>query len=287
MDATEYQALNILIIDDSPINLKYLGKLLTLQGYQVQLANSGELGLKMALETLPNLIILDIMMPVMDGYEVCQRLKADITTQHIPIIFVSVIEEVSEKVKAFQRGAADYITKPLQKDEVLARIHHQLMIQGLHYQFKIKNLQLEAEIETRQQLEEKFSKVFLNSPNPITLRTEKEGYFVDVNPSFLKTFGYQESEVVGKRAIDLNLWVNPQDEKELIQKIKPGTTIHNQVVGHRTKTGEIKQLLLSEEVIILEKKLIFYQFLMISVKRKYRKKTRKKGNGEQGTGGRE
>lgn len=254
MDATEYQALNILIIDDSPINLKYLGKLLTLQGYQVQLANSGELGLKIALETLPNLILLDIMMPIMDGYEVCQRLKADVTTQHIPVIFVSVIEEVSEKVKAFQRGAADYITKPLQKDEVLARIHHQLTIQSLHHQFKIQNLQLKAEIETRQQLEEKFSKVFLNSPNPITLRTYKEGYFLDVNPSFLKTFGYQESEVIGKQAIDLNLWVNPEDEQELIQKNQQGEPIHNQVVSHRTKTGEIKQLLLSEELIILEKK---------------------------------
>lgn len=287
MDATEYQALNILIVDDSPINLKYLGKLLTLQGYQVQLANSGELGLKMALETLPNLIILDIMMPVMDGYEVCQRLKADITTQHIPIIFVSVIEEVSEKVKAFQRGAADYITKPLQKDEVLARIHHQLTIQGLHYQFKIKNLQLEAEIETRQQRSEKFSKVFLNSPNPITLRTEKEGYFVDVNPSFLKTFGYQESEVIGKRAIDLNLWVNPQDEQELIQKNKPGTTIHNQVVGYRTKTGEIKQLLLSEEVIFLEKKTYILSIFNDINEKKISQKDKKKRERGTGNGGEE
>ncbi|HEY9866214.1 MAG TPA: response regulator, partial [Candidatus Obscuribacterales bacterium] len=254
MDTTEYQALNILIIDDSPINLKYLGKLLSLQGYQVQLANSGELGLKMALDTLPNLIILDIMMPVMDGYEVCQRLKADVRTQYIPVIFVSVIEEISEKVKAFRMGAADYITKPLQKDEVLARIHHQLTIQGLHHQFKIQNLQLQAEIQTRQQLEEKFSKVFLNSPNPIALRTYKEGYFLDVNPSFLKIFGYQESEVLGKQAADLNLWVNPEDERELKQQIQQGKPIHNQVVEQRTKTGEIKRLLLSEEIIFLEKK---------------------------------
>lgn len=254
MDATEYQALNILIIDDSPINLKYLGKLLSLQGYQVQLATSGELGLKMALDTLPNLIILDIMMPVMDGYEVCQRLKADVRTQYIPVIFVSVIEEISEKVKAFRMGAADYITKPLQKDEVLARIHHQLTIQGLHHQFKLKNLQLQAEIQTREQLEEKFSKVFLNSPNPISLRTYKEGYFIDVNPSFLKVFGYQESEVLGKQATDLNLWVNPEDEQELKQQIQLGNPIHNQVVEQRTKTGEIKRLLLSEEIIFLEKK---------------------------------
>jgi len=254
MDNTEYQALNILIIDDSPINLKYLGKLLSLQGYQVQLANSGELGLKMALDTLPNLIILDIMMPVMDGYEVCQRLKADVRTQYIPVIFVSVIEEISEKVKAFRMGAADYITKPLQKDEVLARIHHQLTIQGLHHQFKIQNLQLQTEIQTRQQLEEKFSKVFLNSPNPISLRTYKEGYFLDVNPSFLKIFGYQESEVLGKQVADLNLWVNPEDEQELKQQIQQGKPIHNQVVEQRTKTGEIKRLLLSEEIIFLEKK---------------------------------
>ena len=167
----EYQAVNILIIDDSPINLKYLGKLLNLQGYQVQLATSGELGLKMAVDTRPNLIILDIMMPGLDGYDVCQRLKADVITQHIPIIFLSVIEEVSEKVKAFRLGAADYVTKPLQKDEILARIDHQLTIQNLHHQLKIQNLQLKAEIKSRQQLEEKFYQVFLNSQNPMTLKT--------------------------------------------------------------------------------------------------------------------
>ncbi|MBE9142554.1 response regulator [Planktothrix mougeotii] len=250
----EYQAVNILIIDDSPINLKYLGKLLSLQGYQVQLANSGELGLKVARETLPDVIILDIMMPGLDGYEVCQRLKVDLTTQHIPVIFVSVIEEVSEKVKAFQIGAADYLTKPLQKDEILARIHHQLTIQSLHRQLKAQNLQLRAEITTRQQLEEKFTKAFFNSPNPISLMTYDEGYFLDVNPSFLKTFGYEEFEVIGQTAIELNLWVNPEDESQLKQYLQQGNSIHNQMIQQRTKAGQIKTLLLSAELIALEEK---------------------------------
>ncbi|VXD15444.1 hypothetical protein PL8927_480023 [Planktothrix serta PCC 8927] len=250
----EYQAVNILIIDDSAINLKYLGKLLSLQGYQVQLANSGELGLKMALDSFPDLIILDIMMPGLDGYQVCQQLKADSRTQQIPVIFVSVIEEVSEKVKAFQIGGADYLTKPLQKDEILARIHHQLTIQSLHRQLKAQNLQLKAEIQTREQLEEKFSKVFLNSPNPISLITYPEGCFLDVNPSFLQTFGYQRSEIIGQREVDLNLWVNSEDEHLLKQQFQRGKPIHNQVIQQRTQTGNIKTLLLSAELIILEQK---------------------------------
>lgn len=251
----EYQAVNILIIDDSPINLKYLGKLLSLQGYQVQSANSGELGLQVAQETVPNVIILDIMMSGLDGYEVCQRLKADVKTQHIPIIFVSVIEEVSEKVRAFQMGAADYLTKPLQKDEILARIHHQLTIQSLHHQLQAQNLQLRTEIETRQQLEEKFSKAFLNSPNPITLMTYEEGYFLDVNPSFLQTFGYEKSQVIDHTATELNLWVNSEDESLFKQQLQQGNSIHNRVIKQRTKTGQIKTLLLSAELISLDQKL--------------------------------
>lgn len=249
MDATEHHAINILIIDDSAINLNYLQKLLTRSGYQVKLANSGKSGLETALTMNPDLIMLDIMMPEMDGYEVCQKLKADARTQNIPVIFISVVEEVSEKVRAFQVGAADYVTKPIEPRELLARIQHQLTILSLHRQLQAQNSQLKAEIEIRQQLEDKFTKAFLSSPHPITLTTLAEHRFLDVNPSFLKLFGYEKSEVINQTAAELNLWVNTEDEEQFNQKINQKITIKNWLVEQQNKLGEIKTLLLSTELI--------------------------------------
>lgn len=119
---------NILIVDDTPENLLLLSTLLTEQGYQVRKAINGQLAVKVAQKAPPDLILLDILMPDMTGYEVLHQLKANEKTKKIPIIFVSVLEEVSGKIQAFKLGGADYITKPFQVEEVLARIEHQLSI---------------------------------------------------------------------------------------------------------------------------------------------------------------
>ena len=261
MDATEHHANHILIIDDSPLNLQYLQRLLTRSGYQVEIADSGKLGLETAIKTIPHLIILDIMMPEMDGYEVCQHLKADERTQSIPIIFVSVVEEVSEKVRAFQAGGADYVTKPFQQDELLARIQHQLTILTLHRQLQVQNAQLKAEIKIRQQLEEKFAKAFLSSPHPISLVNRADGRFLDINLSFLKTFGYEKSEIINLTASELNLWVNAEEEQKFNQQLSQEITVNNWIVEHRTKQGEIKTVLLSAELIEFDQKICILSIL--------------------------
>jgi len=120
---------NILIVDDIPANLQFLNLLLAKRGYQVRPAINGQVALKIAQKTLPDLILLDIKMPNMDGYEVCERLKADDKTREIPVIFISALSEVLDKVKAFSVGGVDYITKPFQEEEVLARIKTHLMLQ--------------------------------------------------------------------------------------------------------------------------------------------------------------
>ncbi len=261
MDATEHHANYILIIDDSPLNLQYLQRLLTRSGYQVEIADSGKLGLETAIKTIPDLIILDIMMPEMDGYEVCQHLKADERTQSIPIIFVSVVEAVSEKVRAFQAGGADYVTKPFQQDELLARIQHQLTILTLHRQLQVQNAQLKAEIKIRQQLEEKFAKAFLSSPHPISLVNRADGRFLDINLSFLKTFGYEKSEIINLTASELNLWVNAEEEQRFHQQLAQEITVNNWIVEHRTKQGEIKTVLLSAELIEFDQKICILSIL--------------------------
>jgi len=122
----------ILLVDDLADNLRVLIGILGEQDYKVRPARNGPQALLMARTSPPNLILLDIMMPGMDGYEVCQQLKADPQTHNIPIIFISALNEVLDKVKAFSLGAVDYITKPFQAEEVVARVETHLKLYRLH-----------------------------------------------------------------------------------------------------------------------------------------------------------
>jgi signal transduction histidine kinase len=122
---------NILIVDDNPANLRLLVDILSREGYQPRPVPGGKLALAAARGFPPDLVLLDIMMPDLDGYQVCEGLKADPTTRDIPVIFISAINEVVDKVKAFQAGAVDYITKPFQIEEVLARVSTHLQICSL------------------------------------------------------------------------------------------------------------------------------------------------------------
>ncbi|MEG5063928.1 adenylate/guanylate cyclase domain-containing protein [Microcoleus sp. B3-A4] len=144
---------SILIVDDSLNNLLLLELILSRKGYKVEAASSGQLGLDSVDLAQPDLILLDIMMPDMDGYEVCSRLKASASTRGIPIIFLSAVLEASEKVKAFNSGGADYITKPFQPVEVVARVENQLRLRELELQLRDKNLMLQQEIASREQAE--------------------------------------------------------------------------------------------------------------------------------------
>jgi len=152
---------SILIVDDTPANLQLLAQMLSEQGYKVRMAQDGTMAIMSIKSSPPDLILLDIMMPELNGYEVCSKLKASSQTKDIPIIFISALNEVFDKVTAFEVGGVDYITKPFQAQEVLARVEHQLHIQRLSQQLSEQNAQLETanralkdEIQERQQVEE-------------------------------------------------------------------------------------------------------------------------------------
>lgn len=136
------QPSSILVVDDTPANLRLLVDLLKENGYQVRPVPNGNLALAAALARVPDLILLDIMMPEIDGYEVCRRLKAQEKTKDIPVIFISAINEVLDKVKAFGVGGVDYITKPFQVEEVLARVSCHLAIRLLQKSLEVKNVAL-------------------------------------------------------------------------------------------------------------------------------------------------
>ncbi|MGI0486098.1 sensor histidine kinase [Pantanalinema rosaneae CENA516] len=133
---------DILIVDDTPENIRFLASLLLEQGYNVRKALNGNMALTAVKSLLPDLVLLDITMPEMDGYEVCKRLKEDTQTAKVPVIFLSALDNVADKVRAFQSGGVDYITKPFQFEEVLARIQTQLTIQTLQAQLQVQNEQL-------------------------------------------------------------------------------------------------------------------------------------------------
>lgn len=132
----------VLIVDDTPANLQLLTKILTQQGYTVYPASDGELALLFIKSMLPDLILLDIKMPGIDGYEVCRRLKADERTSTIPIIFISILENEQDLVKGFKVGSVDYIVKPFKPEEVLARVKTHLRLRKL-------TLRLEEEVQER------------------------------------------------------------------------------------------------------------------------------------------
>jgi signal transduction histidine kinase/DNA-binding response OmpR family regulator len=144
---------DILIVDDTPDNLRLLSTVLQSRGYRVRKAINGPLALKGIEIAPPDLILLDVNMPQMNGYEVCEKLKADPQTSEIPVIFLSALDDVSDKVKAFAVGAVDYITKPFQGEEVLARVKNQLTLRVLSKQLSEQNALLQQEIRDRQQAE--------------------------------------------------------------------------------------------------------------------------------------
>lgn len=143
---------NILIVDDNPGNLRFLASILSKKGYAVRPTLGGEAALLAMEKRLPELILLDIMMPGMSGYELCERIKADEKTRDIPVIFISAMDDLFDKVKAFSMGGVDYITKPFKEEEVLARVETHLAICLLQKELMEKNRRLESEIAERERI---------------------------------------------------------------------------------------------------------------------------------------
>ncbi len=144
---------NILVVDDTPSNLRLLRGILLTQGYDIQLADNGAVALQLVQSACPDLILLDIMMPDMDGYAVCEQLKADEHSRDIPVIFLSALDEMRDKMKAFSAGGVDYITRPFQVQEVLARVDTHLALRNLQKRLQKQNLSLQEENARRQQAE--------------------------------------------------------------------------------------------------------------------------------------
>lgn len=136
---------HILIVDDNPKNRQVLGEILTDEGYQVIIAQNGMQALKAAQAFPPDMILLDVMMPEMDGFETCEQLKADSRTHDIPVIFLTALGSMADKVKGFEKGGVDYVTKPIQIEELVMRVATHLQLNQLQSELKKANQELEQQ----------------------------------------------------------------------------------------------------------------------------------------------
>jgi len=153
LELPESSAKTILIVDDVPANLEVVSRQLENHGYRAVVAQGGEEGVERARLVLPNLILLDVLMPGVDGFETCRRLKASAQTRDIPVIFMSALTDTADKLTGFEVGAVDYVTKPLNGAEVLARINTHLTLNTLRRKLEEQNAQLQQEIVAREQIQ--------------------------------------------------------------------------------------------------------------------------------------
>ncbi|MDO9212947.1 MAG: diguanylate cyclase [Methylococcales bacterium] len=222
----------ILLIDDLPENLHLLNNLLIQLGYTVRSATSGKMALKMLSVKLPDVILLDIKMPDMDGFQVCTVIKADERLRDIPIIFISALNNATDKVKAFTCGGGDYITKPFQIEEIVVRIENQLLIQR-------QKIALQQEVKKRQETEEVLyqSRALLSNVLNSTLdgiaalqsvRASQTGEIEDfrclvVNPAIAQAFNRSREELIGKLMLKRFLKrINPSLFERVVAVVETG-----------------------------------------------------------------
>ncbi|MGK7903601.1 MAG: response regulator [Hormoscilla sp.] len=221
---------NILVVDDNHKNLQLLVEILSNKGYKARPAKSGEVALRSVASSKPDLILLDIRMPEMDGYAVCEALKAEAETREIPIIFISALTETVDKVKGFDLGCVDFITKPFQAEEVLARVESHLTQRRLQQELEEKNQQLQL---LERAIESSANGIIVTDP------TRPDNPIIYVNPGFENITGYTAAEAIGKNGRFLCGDKKDQDEfTEVRHAIETGRSCQVVLQNFR-KNGKI------------------------------------------------
>lgn len=246
----------VLIVDDYPTNIKVLSDLLIEYGFEVLIARDGMNALQKLQRISPDIILLDVLMPGIDGFETCQRLKEQESTRDIPVIFMTALSDPVDKIKGLSLGAVDYITKPFQQEEVLARVNTHLRIRHLTKQLEEQNAQLRDEARSRQLAEaslrlseEKFVKAFRSNPGPMMILTLEEGRVLEVNQNFCKILEYPPEALLGKTIKELNIFCDSKECDRFLAVLQQNDVVSRQEWLFSTLLGEIKILLVSAEII--------------------------------------
>ncbi|HEY9866313.1 MAG TPA: diguanylate cyclase, partial [Candidatus Obscuribacterales bacterium] len=227
---------DILIVDDLPDNLRLLRDTLSEEGYKVRSATTGAMAIRAAQSPSTELILLDIKLPDLDGYEVCRKLKSDERTADIPVIFLSALNETFNKVQGLAAGGVDYISKPFQVQEVLARVAIHLTIRRLQKSLQQQNLRLIQEIEEHQQLKEvlfaekELAQVTLQSIGDGVITTDAQGNIRYFNPVAEKLTGWKAEEAQGLSMSEVFIIINEVTRKPADNPITQAL-LEGQIVG--------------------------------------------------------
>jgi len=266
-------ASTVMIVDDEPENLRVLAKLLSQQGYTVRSFPNGKAALKSVQTDPPCLILLDIRMPDMDGFEVCTQLKASATTKDIPVLFLSAIDATDEKVRAFNMGGADYIAKPFQSEEVLARIKTHLKVRRYRRELEDMNRNLEVLVEDRtedlietnkslrkeiearrsaqaalEESEEKYRRI-VSTTNEGVISVDTQMTISYANEAMALMIGGTEDDIVGRNRLEFV----PKEDHEIVKlrfkELERGINEHYE--GRITRLdGQIRSVRISSAPII-------------------------------------
>ena len=270
----ESKEIKILAVDDNRDNLISL-KALVREAFpdaSIFMASDGEKGIELAIAQDPDLILLDIVMPGMDGFEVCQKLKADSTLSDIPVVFVTAIKgEKESRIRALEAGAEAFLAKPLDETELTAQIRAMIKIKNANIEKRDKekhltrlvadqvselkethlatlNLleDLRKEIESRKkseetlrESEEKFSLAFMTSPYAVTITRPEDGQFIEVNDAFYAMTGYTREETINNASVAMNLWADVEDRNQVVSELIAGVKVERREFHFKKKNGEI------------------------------------------------
>jgi diguanylate cyclase (GGDEF)-like protein/PAS domain S-box-containing protein len=193
---TDINGSTILIVDDIPANLAIAVDHLEDNNFQVLVAQDGEEGIERAQLVKPDLVLLDVMMPGIDGFETCRRLKADESTRDIPVIFMTALSDTSDKIAAFAAGAVDYVSKPFQVAELMARIKTQLTMRAAQKQLAIQNAAILASAA-------RYRRLFETAKDGILLVDAGTGRISDVNSSVIAMFGYSRDHFLNRNLYEI------------------------------------------------------------------------------------
>ena len=235
------QGATILAIDDNPSNLSLVTEYLEGHGFETLTARDGLDGLQKALYHPPDLILLDVLMPGIDGYETCRRLKSNLETQEIPIIFLTALSSTKDKLKGFAVGGVDYIIKPLQKQEVLARITTHLRIRDLTRQLSEANAMLAEQVSLEQKKVRNLAQrnviigQAIETSSDAVIIGDQDGKIVYLNTTFISRFAYTMDELNEAGGLPI-IFTTPSLAQQMLQEIQNDQT-WNSEANLRTKDG--------------------------------------------------
>jgi len=255
----------ILLIDDKKTNILTLYNLLKDKDYSILIAQNGEDGLDVVRENPPDLILLDILMPGINGFETCRRLKMNPETSKIPVIFLSALSDTLDKLKGFEAGGVDYITKPFNAEEVLARVATHLSLKKLQLELEKTNEILKNEIKNKQRTESKlreseqrYKAIFEQAGDPIVIIDPETGRFENFNSKAYKSLHYSLKEFKNLSISDIDSEKNKEDIKNHIKNIiAKGNDFFE--TKYKTKYNDIRNILVSAKIININEKVLIQE----------------------------